>query len=505
MNIPQSHPVLSIDEAAKLEERLLGEDDKAQWVAMQSAGRSLARGIIEDAEEAGGLLGAARVLVLAGKGHNAGDAFIAAFELLERLPQARIDVFFVLGERPLRPLAMRAWKELSDGFADRVCRVNGSSLASRYDVCIGAVAGLRYKPPLHPRAVWAIALSAASRIRMRVSVDLPSGLDDPGAFASDFTYATGSVKAPLLSCRNAGRLRYLDLGFFNEEPAEGVKGPRDRVLVDAVLDPLRGLRPAHSDKRSQGHLAIVGGSAGTPGAVLMATVAALRSGVGLVTAFVPRSLVPAFAARAPEAMWVGLAETKDGALSLAGLERIRNATQRATALLMGPGLGDKGPPLALAEALARSSKIPMVIDADALRPGIVGAGEASRILTPHAGEFARISRGLDLPAVASELNAVVVLKGSVTRIGWAETVYHSFFGGPVLSRGGSGDVLAGLAGGLLAQDPGQPLCRAAQAVVWHGRSADLLARSQGQTSATAMDLVPFLPRVLREPIACPTQ
>src|SRR5690606_7362068 len=115
-------------------------------------------------------------------------------------------------------------------------------------------------------------------VRVRAAVDLPSA----DLFRADFTYATGSVKAPVVHASSAGRVRYLDLGFFPGEAAGD-----DRVLTSAVLAPLAGLRPPQSDKRSYGHVFVIGGSRDFPGAILMTVFAALRSGAGLVTAFVP--------------------------------------------------------------------------------------------------------------------------------------------------------------------------------------------------------------------------
>src|SRR5208283_5613009 len=123
---------------------------------------------------------------------------------------------------------------------------------------------------------------------------------------------------------------------------------------------------------------------------------ALRSGAGLVTAFVPERFCAAFAARAPEAMWVGLPETPGGGLARAGLERIVAGIGRASAVAIGPGLGRDPESLSLALDVANASGVPLVIDADALQPDIVRAGRAARILTPHAGEFARIANGSDL-------------------------------------------------------------------------------------------------------------
>lgn len=479
--IPASHPILSCAEARTLEEGLFAGDEAKEWPAMQQAGRAIARSVLADYGEIGGFPANGRVLVLAGKGHNGGDALIAAAEILRQFPTAAVEVLFVFGERVLRPLAARAWRELNGAAAI-------TTLAPAYDLCLDGIFGFQFRPPVEPRVASLIEQVNALPIRLRAAVDLPSA----GLFRADFTYATGSVKAPVLDTPNTGRLRYLDLGFFRgDEPGE------NRVLTTGVLAPLAALRPAASDKRTYGHVFVVAGSRSYPGAALMAVLSALRSGAGLVTAFVPESLVPAYAMSAPEAMWVGWPETADGNLALEGLHLLNEKIARATALVIGPGLGREPETQALAVQVVRSLNIPVVIDADALQPDIVRAGKTPRILTPHAGEFARIAAGKAPGALATELPATVVLKGPVTRVYDGTTVNHSFFGGPVLSRGGSGDLLAGLIGGLLAQTPGDPALAAGRGVVWHGRAADLLARAHGAVAVNTTQLLDYLPSVLR--------
>jgi ADP-dependent NAD(P)H-hydrate dehydratase / NAD(P)H-hydrate epimerase len=204
-------------------------------------------------------------------------------------------------------------------------------------------------------------------------------------------------------------------------------------------------------------------------------------------------------------MWVGWPETPSGGLALEGHHLLREKIARASALVIGPGLGREKETLALAREIVATVSVPLVIDADALQPEIVDAGKAPRVLTPHAGEWARITE-------ANHASAVLVRKGPVTRIvGRAlrptsagvghearPTTYHSFFGGPVLARGGSGDLLAGLIGGLLAQGSGDPLLAAARGVVWHGLAADALARAHGQTAVRTTQLLDFLPTALRD-------
>jgi ADP-dependent NAD(P)H-hydrate dehydratase / NAD(P)H-hydrate epimerase len=316
-----------------------------------------------------------------------------------------------------------------------------------------------------------------------------------------------------------GRLRYLDLGFFDSPqvgsalardaasgspPSGRPTGAIDRVLKPGVLAPLAGLRAPQSDKRTFGHLFVIGGSRHYPGAVLMCVQAALRSGVGLVTAFVPASLVAAFAARAPEAIWVGWPETPEGGLALAGLPLLRARLERATALVMGPGLGPEREALALAGEVVKLTGVPAVLDADALQPAVLAAGRGKRLIClPHAGEFQRLAGGRPatsavLRAVAQETGATIVLKGPFTRVADGDRVYHSFFGGPVLARGGSGDVLAGLVGGLVAQSTCEPVPAACRGVVWHGLAADLLARDRGQTAVRTTQLLNYLSAALRE-------
>lgn len=487
--IAESHPILSCEAARQLEAGIFAGDEAKEWAAMQRAGNAIGAAVLEDFQETGPLPETARVLVLAGKGHNAGDAFIAAQHILRRHPQARAQVVLAFGQRTLRPLAARAYREFTDDARGRITCSSEFEPAG-FDVCLDGIFGFQFRPPVGPGAAELLERINALPIRLRAAVDLPSG----GIFRADFTYAMGSVKTPALEGANTGRIHYLDLDFFLPlTPGE------QRVLTTRVLDPLAALRPAHGDKRTYGHLFVVGGSRNFPGAVLMAVDAALHAGAGLVTAFVPESLFAAYAARAPEAMWVGCPVTPHGALALESTHLIRERIERATAFLIGPGIGREAETQALVMELVKTSGLPTVLDADALQPEMVRAVAARGVLTPHAGEFARIAGNASLQSFARQTGATVVLKGPVTRIccGGEPTVYHSFFGGPVLARGGSGDLLAGMIGGLLAQTPNAPLIAAARGAVWHGRAADLLARAHGQVAVTTTQLLDFLPAALR--------
>ncbi|HWA08559.1 MAG TPA: NAD(P)H-hydrate dehydratase [Opitutaceae bacterium] len=515
---PASHPVLSCDEARRLEEKLFAGDEAREWPAMGRAGRAVAAAVLDDFEEIGGFPAGGRVLVLAGKGHNGGDALLAAQAILEKFPAARADVLLVFGERAPRPLALRAYRQLSHAARGRVAltKVTAPPAAKGrgrkaapppeagrgYDLCLDGIFGFQFRPPVDAAVKALLAQVNGMDIRLRAAVDLPSGLggeadkvDRDALFRADFTYATGVVKSPVIDSSNAaavGRLRYLDLGFFDAKPVSS----RLNVLTPAILRPLAGLRAAESDKRTYGHLLVVGGSRSYPGAVLMSVLAALRSGAGLVTAFVPESLAAAFAARAPEAMWVGCPETPHGGLALEGQRLLQSRVGRATALAIGPGLGQEPETFTLVKEIVKSATVPLVLDADALQADIVRTGKAPRILTPHRGEFMRILAGGDFREFQQKSGAVVVLKGRLTGITQHEQGYYSLFGGPVLARGGSGDLLAGIIGTQLAQTPHDPLLAACRGTVWHGRAADLLARTHGQVAVQTTQLLDFLPVAL---------
>jgi len=493
-----SQPILTCEQARAFEELFFKGDEEHEWLAMNRAGQALAAAVLADFQELGRFPADARILVLAGKGHNGGDALIAAEAILRRYPQASVDVLFVYGEGCLRPLAQRAWRRLFEAGRDRIRILLAKRLpdSSDYALCLDGIFGFQFRPPLDLQTSSMIAWSARCQIRLRAAVDLPSGLDAPGAFQADFTYATGILKTPLLACPHAGRLRYLDLGFFGG--ATPAPSSRERVLDPCLLAPLRRLRPSQSDKRSFGHVFVLGGSRQMPGALLMSVLAALRSGAGLVTAFVPESFAATFAAQAPEAMWVPWPETPEGGLALEGYHLLQEKVGRATALVLGPGLGREPETLALAERIIRGASTPLVLDADALQPGLIRAGTAPRILTPHAGEFLRISGGESPEAFSrSRTDTTLILKGPVTRVSRGGLCYHALCGGPVLARGGSGDVLAGLVGGLLAQEPMDTLGAAARGILWHGRAADLLARRLGQVPARTTELINSLPEALR--------
>jgi NAD(P)H-hydrate epimerase len=492
-----SFPVLTCAEARAWEANLL-KDEEAEWHAMQEAGEKLAHAVLEDFREIGGLPSGARLLVLVGKGHNGGDALLTARAILGHDPDAHANVVLCFGAGELRPLVGRSLDRLKADAPGRVKLLPPPAALNPeqpYALCLDGIFGFRFRAPMNDSIAQLIGqVNAHPSIQLRAAIDLPSGVGETSArtvFRADFTYATGIVKFPVLRPANVsavGRLRCLDLGLIR---TDSMPDARERILTVDLLEPLRELRPSQSDKRTYGHLFVMGGSRSFPGAVLLAVRAALRSGVGLVTAFVPERLVPEYAARHPEAMWVGCPENSAGGLAPDAAPLVRERLERATALLIGPGLGADPEVLATVQEIVRTTELPLVLDADALRREVIEAVMRERpfIATPHAGEFQRIAPVLFSDGRFTAPKGVLVLKGPMTRVTDGNMIYHSPFGGPVLARGGSGDILAGLISGLLAQHADQPALAACRGVVWHGRAADLLARAHGQVSVETSQLL----------------
>lgn len=524
-------PVLTCHEARQWEERILPDEETA-WEAMQAAGIGLADEILGLYSEFADPSGLESILILAGSGHNAGDAFLAAETLLECLEEVFVTVVLAGEESALKPLAARALHELREEAADRLDVIPFSpeiKLDGTWDLLIDGLLGMSFQPPLREPMrelfTWAEGLRAS--VRLWVAVDLPSGLGDDSAqesgegegdpvLAADATIATGIVKQPLLeesAWQVRGRVRSIDLGFFNEARPEASSEPSPQWLTPEVLEPLRRPRLAASDKRTYGHLFLVGGSRSMPGAILMSTMAAARSGVGLLTAFVPAQVASRIPLVVPEAMTVPLPTSNDGGFTPETANILRGNMTRATALILGPGMDLDTSTRFLMGRLARDIPLPLVLDATALQPDVMNAlagrqqGAGPVILTPHMGEYMRILRrdkgGLDLSelmAYCRKFRVTIILKGPITWICNGETLVASSLGGPVLARGGSGDLLAGICGSLLAREgvSANPLDIACQAVAWHGMAADAWARERGTEGVRTSELLNYLSPVLRE-------
>ena len=272
-------------------------------------------------------------------------------------------------------------------------------------------------------------------------------------------------------------------------------------------------RPEAGHKGTFGHVFIVAGSRGFTGAAKLSCEAAGRSGAGLVTAGIPAPLRDVMGAALLEVMTLCLPSTEAETLSLAALEPALAFSRDKQAVVLGPGLSIHPETVAFVRAFVAQGAVPLVLDADALNALAKSAGGLVKIgcpcvLTPHPGEMARLtgSSTAEVQAdrtgtardLAKVLGCTVILKGARTVVadaGGALAVNTT--GNHGLAKGGTGDVLAGLLGGLLAQGL-QPFDAACLAVFVHGRAGDLAAGRSSARGMLARDVIEAIPAVWRE-------
>lgn len=269
-------------------------------------------------------------------------------------------------------------------------------------------------------------------------------------------------------------------------------------------------RTPESHKGDYGLSLIVGGSVGMAGAVALAGLAALRSGAGLVRLAVPEPCRDLVAGFEPSYMVVGLPADSAGRIALEAADRIEELAAQATAVALGPGLGRSEDLTTLVGRLYAQLSRPMVLDADGLnalaQSGKLAAGApASRVLTPHPGEFARLTGGIK-PApnqrsfltqqYASQWGAVLILKGHNTCVSDGRQTWINPTGNPGMATGGTGDVLTGVITALLGQGL-NPYDAARLGVYIHGLAGDLAAGELGQVSLIASDLTCYLPQAFQ--------
>lgn len=520
--LAHAHPILSCEKARAFEAEVL-KTEEAEWAAMKQAGVGIGLGIATDFQELCPVPQHLRILALIGKGNNGGDALIACGQLLADYPRASGTLLLLEPADQMRPLAQRALQQLEGRVSIRVLQseesldsltglLEDASSGLGFDVCIDGLLGLSFKAPLRESVRTVLqAVNAYDKIRMRAAVDVPSGRGDQSdelSFRADFCYATGIAKKVLFQgLAECGRVRYIDLGFFAEAQEQE---STDYILNPTVLDPIRTLRSPSVDKRTFGHVFVVGGSSFMPGALLMAVQSAVRSGVGLVTAFAPVSIAATLAAQVPEAMWVPWPESSAGTLSPRALPLLMDRINQATAVVVGPGMGKDRNTEMIAQEIVKSVECPVVLDADALRSRVLDMAKRRKaqvapvVVTPHMGEYMSIAKlnrenfsSRTLKDFCQQAKVMAVLKGPITRICDGNRVYMNTAGGPVLSRGGSGDILAGLIGGMLAQDHSGVPAGIARAVTLHGQAAEGLARKSGQVAVRTTQILDEFSVVLR--------
>ena len=263
-----------------------------------------------------------------------------------------------------------------------------------------------------------------------------------------------------------------------------------------------------SHKYSYGRALIIAGSVGFSGAPVLAANACERSGAGLTHLVVPDAIYPIAASRCDGSVVTPLQSTLGGSLSTHALDRLLPLLERASACVIGPGLGLGNDSETIVAEVIRSAKCPLVLDADALTicgrtPELLSSCRSPLILTPHEGEFRRLGGDLSGGRLAGALSfcakheVILILKGYGTLVCRGGEVSVNPTGSPAMAKGGSGDVLCGILCALLAQGF-DPLFSSRCAVFLHGLAGDLARDALGEYCVTPSDLIRFLPGAFRQ-------
>jgi NAD(P)H-hydrate epimerase len=482
------------------------------WTLMKNAGAAVARFSLRQ------FAGDGLVVVVCGKGNNGGDGMVAAVEMADAGRKVRVALLGRGDE--LKGEAERAFYltkicKAADGTAAIDLREIADEAAlsealEGAELVLDAVVGTGFKPPLRGLAASARDLIVKCSASV-VAVDVPSGWD-ADSMAME---AEGAFRADAVVTFTAPKLAHV----FGQMTERGAFGP---VVVVPIGTPAKAIeaksglhwagaakaiaeepRAMDGNKGRFGHVLIVGGSFGKAGAPSMASLAALRAGAGLVTAAVPKEIVPTVAAVAPELMLQAL---EGGVDSL---------VKGMTVVGIGPGLGQEGETPEFVREFVRRVELPMVIDADGLN-AFAGKTELLKqaaqgrtiVLTPHPGEMARLV-GMTVKEVeanrvglarrfATAHGVTLVLKGWRTLVAHPDgSVAVNTTGNPSMAKGGSGDILTGIVAAMLAQYKENVAEVVEAAVFLHGLAGDFACRAQDEHTVLATDTVGHLADAFR--------
>ena len=495
------------------ESRLIAEIDKFAEAElgiptlelMRRAGESVARVVREHVATG------SEVIVLAGKGNNGGDGYAAAIELLSDYRVLVYDVFSAGQSSCAGKHFLERFMELGGEIENYTPTVKNLARIKNTDCIIDAVFGTGFHGKM-PDFVTEIAIAVCESVTAKkFAIDVPLGVNaDDGSVHDHAICAMATIE---LSYIKPGMVSYPAKAYVGELVYDTLSLPLDKIeekfefkfeLADeawakSTLIP----REDNSNKGTFGKLLTLVGSDKYRGAARLALSAALRSGVGLVSHLGTKGLTGELITSYPEVVYTDikpLAEFSEG-----DTEEVATLAARHSAILVGSGSSISDGLLSVVKHLLSTEGAPVVLDADAINvlaenPGSLECIKNAKrpvILTPHPLEFARLSNN-DVSDVqlhrievarkfAAEHRCVLLLKGAATVVTDGERVIINYSGSSALAKAGSGDVLAGLVGSLIAQGY-SPLEGTALAAYLHGKAGDRLARKYSSYGVAPSDI-----------------
>jgi NAD(P)H-hydrate epimerase len=508
-------PVVTAKEMQTLDRRTIEEIGIPGLVLMENAAMGLVHAVEEIlCHDVKGRF----IRIYCGTGNNGGDGFAIARHLMNR--GAKLEILLVGSKDKLTPdaKANHDWFSEMGGTVTYINKEKELEFPKAADLAIDALLGTGLQGAA--RGLTAKAIEAINRQEsLVVAVDIPSGVEGSTgkvmgpAVKAQVTVTMGLPKVGLMvpPGRNyAGDVKIVDIGIPNKLVDEAKIQFGCIECADVLTMLPHRHREAH--KGDCGKLFLLAGSPGFTGAATLATLTAIRTGVGLARLGIPKSLNPILEAKLTEGMTWVLEDRGLAVLHPDAVFEVRRALEWADALVLGPGISmEESVGDAIEEFLPKVS-LPTVIDADGLnqlgdRRHLLERLPKQCVLTPHPGEMARLT-GLSLATImekpieiarewAGKWRAVVVLKGAPSFVARPDgMVWMNPTGNPGMASGGTGDVLTGMIGGFLAQ--GLAPWEAGVCGVWlHGTAGDRAAQSKGVLSLMASDIIEEIPEVIR--------
>jgi hydroxyethylthiazole kinase-like uncharacterized protein yjeF len=465
--------VLTTEEVREAEREAVSRPGMSTLVLMQRAGTALAQFCVAH-------FTFDSVCVVCGKGNNGGDGLVAAealrgitdrvsvIVLAKDVNALSADAAAMCARLQVEPI----WVSDAAGFESETVR---QALAA--DLIIDAIFGTGFKSPLRDPAQRAVA-AINDAFGNVVSVDLPTGVDadttrpvhetgEDMVFAHGIATFIAPKPAHIFGDLTTGPIAVSEIGV---QPASVSNKTEIQVITGQEVGITFPPRPRESNKGTYGHVLVIAGSLGKAGAAGLASMAALRTGAGLVTVACPKSIQATVAGFAPEVMTEGLPETAHGTIATAALSRIEALLPGKDVVVLGPGLSQNADTAEFARRFVANCRLPLVVDADGLNAfdGHYGElkppAEGFHVLTPHPGEAARLlgvtvrdvqeDRMETARRMARETGSCVVLKGSRTIVaGVSGETWINMTGNAALAKGGTGDVLSGIIAAALARKP----------------------------------------------------
>jgi len=507
--------VVSADEMRWCDETAIKTYGVPGLLLMENAGCSVAKIIQQEYSP----LESKHIVIICGKGNNGGDGFAAARMLFNSC--AQISVLLLAPPSELKGDAKTNLKILQILAGKSNGRIEIRRYSKRFittfpkpDIIVDAMFGMGFTGSV--RKPYTDVIKWVNRQHAKiVAVDIPSGVNgttgmvENCAVRANMTVTLGCLKSGLLCNQGselAGTLRVVDIGI----PHLILKDKHLKTHLVELSDVKKVLpkRPIQAHKYSVGKVMVLAGSKGLTGAAALCCESAYRAGAGAVVLGTPEPVYPILARKLTETMSFPLPATSAGTLSLAGLDKIRERLSWADVLVIGPGLSLNSETQQLILEILNEYRGKILVDADGLNAiaahGLpkLHASHAQFILTPHSGEFARLSKmtsnyvdehRIDAAREMAKKNGMtIVLKGAPTVTASKDgSAFLNSTGNPGMATAGAGDVLSGIIAGLWAQ--GMLNTDAAWTGVYlHGLSGDIAAKKIGERSLVANDIIEYL-------------